>query len=130
VERVSGCFIVKNGRPLSFSLPYSLTTSKSKHFRAAMSNASFDNKVVSKHDLLNKALLPEDSYLDGVYWADLPSRERSAWVNSQVSKETIRELRVVGRMVKEDPLSPISVYFSKYVTTGMVSIFLVLIQAA
>lgn len=95
-----------------------------------MSNASFDNKVVSKHDLLNKALLPEDSYLDGVYWADLPSRERSAWVNSQVSKETIRELRVVGRMVKEDPLSPISVYFSKYVTTGMVSIFLVLIQAA
>lgn len=78
------------------------------------------NGVASKHDLLNVALLPEDSYQDGVYWADLPSKERRKWINNQMSNETMRELKAVGRMTREDPLRPISAYFSKYVTTGMV----------
>lgn len=68
------------------------------------------------HDeLLNDALLPLDSYAGEVYWADLPSKERSAWIHAQNNAEAKRELKVIGTMAKENPLSPVSAYFSRYV---------------
>lgn len=73
----------------------------------------------ARNRLLQESLLPADSYVNGVYWADLPSKEMSAFVHSQNNRETMRELRIVGNMVKADPLSPISAYFSRYVATGM-----------
>lgn len=74
-----------------------------------------------RENLLNEALLPKDSYHNGVYWADLPSKERSNWVSNQIQTETKREFEVVKSMFKSAPFSPISAYFSKYVTSGMVS---------
>lgn len=69
----------------------------------------------------NGALLPEDAYENGTYWADLPSGERSAWINAQSNAECLRELKVVGSMAKADPLSPFSHYMKRYAANGMVS---------
>lgn len=68
------------------------------------------------------ALFPEDIYTrEGTYWADLPAREQSAWIHSHSNAEAKRELGVLGRMVKADPLSPLGAYFHRYVLTGMVT---------
>jgi hypothetical protein len=64
-------------------------------------------------------IAPSDLYNEqGIYWADLPFSQRSAWVNKQMNDETIRELRVVGAMAKADPLSPLTAYCSRYVIGG------------
>ncbi|BEI85992.1 hypothetical protein CcaverHIS002_0602790 [Cutaneotrichosporon cavernicola] len=64
-------------------------------------------------------LCPDDSYTpEGVYWADLPWKERQTWVNEQSNAETKRELKVVWDMFKKDPLSPLNAYCSRYVITG------------
>ncbi|KAK4688773.1 L-lactate dehydrogenase (cytochrome), partial [Tremellales sp. Uapishka_1] len=67
---------------------------------------------------LYEDLAPADSYVNGVYWADLPAKERRKWINEQTSTETIREWLYVWRMFKADPLSPTRAYFSTYVMSG------------
>ena len=56
-------------------------------------------------------LAPSDSYVDGVYWADLPRAQRTKWALSQSNTEARRELKELGRMIKVDPLSPVAGYF-------------------
>lgn len=74
----------------------------------------------SANAALQDVLYPRDSYTeDNVYWADLPWGQKAAWANRQSNQEAKRELAVIGRMMKKDPLSPISAYFSNYVVTGM-----------
>ncbi|WVR04159.1 hypothetical protein IAU60_001158 [Kwoniella sp. DSM 27419] len=63
-------------------------------------------------------LAPEDSFHNGVYWADLPGKERRAWINAQQNTEAKRELKHIGGMFKKDPLSPVTAYFSRYVMGG------------
>jgi MFS family permease len=70
-------------------------------------------------DLLHDELYPQDSYSGKVYWADLPLRERTSWVNNQFNTEARRELKVLGSEFKRDPLQPIRNYFSLYVITGL-----------
>src|SRR5271154_1801731 len=70
-------------------------------------------------DLLHDELYPQDSYSGKVYWADLPLRERTSWVNNQFNTEARRELKVLGSEFKRDPLQPIRDYFSLYVITGL-----------
>ena len=62
---------------------------------------------------------PDDSYTeDGVYWADLPWFRRMRFV-SQVDSQTAKsELATIGRMMKKDPLSPITWYFRNAVIPG------------
>lgn len=70
--------------------------------------------------LLKESLFPEDSYTsDGVYWADLPRKERLAFINRQQNAEAKREFRWVLDMFKQDPMEPFRRYFRKYVMTGM-----------
>ncbi|BGP13522.1 hypothetical protein JCM10213_005364 [Rhodosporidiobolus nylandii] len=70
--------------------------------------------------LLHEALYPADSYTkEGVYWADLPKKERWAFINSQSNQEAKREFGIVWRMFKEDPASPFRAYWNKYVLVGM-----------
>ncbi len=65
-------------------------------------------------------LLPDDSYTeDGVYWADLPIGKRLAFVTKVNNAETRKELRTIGKMIRADPLSPISFYFRNMVIPGM-----------
>ncbi|MCO5566073.1 hypothetical protein L7F22_019749 [Adiantum nelumboides] len=70
---------------------------------------------------LDSILFPADSYTAGThtYWADLPFWQKTKWINKQSNDEAKRELGTIGRMFKEDPLSPINAYFSNYVVTGM-----------
>lgn len=93
------------------SLPASSTEGQSTPPSELDSNAN---------DALNELLYPSDSYTENrVYWADLPWAQKASWVSRQSNAEARRELGVIGRMFKKDPLSPISAYFSNYVVTGM-----------
>lgn len=65
--------------------------------------------------LLDTALLPKDSYHNGVYWADLPNKERRSWISKETRTEVKRELKVVGEMAKKNPVSPFTAYCSRYV---------------
>ncbi|KAK3392933.1 major facilitator superfamily domain-containing protein [Podospora didyma] len=62
---------------------------------------------------------PDDCYTpEGVYWADLPLRKRITFVNKVQNEEAKKELQSIGRMMKKDPLSPVSWYFRNAVLPG------------
>jgi hypothetical protein len=64
-------------------------------------------------------LRPDDSYTpEGVYWADLPLGQKISFVNSVNNAESLKELKAIGRMTKNDPLSPVSWYFRNAVLPG------------
>lgn len=74
---------------------------------------------VHEKDAFDKLIRPDDSYTpEGVYWADLPFFKKVAFVGKTDSAEAARELRTIGRMIKEDPLSPVSFYFKNMVLPG------------
>lgn len=69
---------------------------------------------------LEEVLFPPDIYTeDKTYWADLPYLKKMAWVNRQSNSEAWRELKVLGKMIKKDPLSPVASYFGTYVLNGL-----------
>lgn len=72
--------------------------------------SSSGEKIDPSHPLWEE-LAPGDSYVDGVYWADLPKKERTRWALRQSNEEAKRELGEMGRMMKRDPLSPVAGYF-------------------
>ena len=73
----------------------------------------------NERGIFNYLIRPDDSYdANGVYWADMPIVKRAKFVTSYDAKETKRELSMIGRMIKADPLSPISFYFRNYVIPG------------
>ncbi|PHH69974.1 hypothetical protein CDD82_7410 [Ophiocordyceps australis] len=62
---------------------------------------------------------PDDSYTpDGVYWADLPLSRRIKFVSQIDRRAASQELHTIGRMMKRDPLSPVSWYFRHAVIPG------------
>jgi hypothetical protein len=64
-------------------------------------------------------LHPDDNYTpEGVYWADLPIRQRISFVNSVNNAETAKELKAIGAMAKKDPLAPVGWYFRNAVLPG------------
>jgi hypothetical protein len=74
----------------------------------------------SEEAVFQAILHPEDSYNEsGVYWADLPFLQRVKYVGRTDRDEAFKELRQIGQMMKKDPLSPISFYFTHYVIPGM-----------
>ncbi len=77
------------------------------------------NGKLSPDHPLWKDLAPGDSFSnDGVYWADLPRKEKWSWIMAQSNEETSRELSHLGKMFKADPLSPLRAYCSRYVVGG------------
>ncbi|UZJ55817.1 hypothetical protein CBS101457_005137 [Exobasidium rhododendri] len=69
---------------------------------------------------LDSILYPSDIYTSNhTYWADLPAGEKTKWINNQNNAQAKQEVKQIGRMFKEDPLSPIRFYFSNYVVKGM-----------
>lgn len=84
--------------------------------------SAVDTGLLSAHaaERLDKILYPSDSFTrDKQYWADLPRKQRVRWVNVQNGTEAKRELGIVWRMFKQDPLSPLTAYFRNYVITGL-----------
>ncbi|KAK4545747.1 hypothetical protein LTR36_002701 [Oleoguttula mirabilis] len=70
-------------------------------------------------DVFRSLLLPDDSYDEhGVYWADMNLIKRAAFVSKVDGMETRKELASIGRMIKADPLSPVSFYFRNMVIPG------------
>lgn len=73
----------------------------------------------TEKEAFDKLLRPDDIYTpEGVYWADLPLGKRFKFVSSVDNAESKREFFEIGRMIKADPLSPISYYFSNMVLPG------------
>lgn len=69
--------------------------------------------------VFNYLLLPDDSYDEhGQYWADMNISKRIKFVNKVDSREAKRELGVIGRMTKRDPLSPVGAYVRNMVIPG------------
>ncbi|KAK4636279.1 Putative inorganic phosphate transporter [Fulvia fulva] len=65
-------------------------------------------------------LLPDDSYdEDGTYWADMKLGKRINFIRKVDNEEAKKELKSIGRMIKADPLSPVSFYFRNMVIPGM-----------
>lgn len=79
-----------------------------------LTGASLDERRVFSH-----VTRPDDSYTpDGVYWADLPWRERLSFVSNVDGRAAAQELATIGSMVKKDPLSPVAWYFRHAVIPG------------
>ncbi|KAI9741624.1 MAG: hypothetical protein M1834_000008 [Cirrosporium novae-zelandiae] len=73
----------------------------------------------NERQVFDYLLKPDDLYdSSGVYWADLPLSKRAKFVSSNDAKETKRELRTIGSMMKADPLSPVAWYFRNMVIPG------------
>ena len=91
---------------------------------ASLRDANLENHPHFPYDTDEKAVFgrhvyPDDNYdADGTYWADLPFWKRFNFVNSVNNKEAARELAIIGRMAKRDPLSPVSAYFRNMVLPG------------
>lgn len=74
----------------------------------------------NENSVFQTILKPDDMYNDdGVYWADLPLMKKVKFVLHNEGKESKRELKVIGSMIKKDPLSPVSFYFRNMVIPGL-----------
>ncbi len=70
-------------------------------------------------EIFNYLLQPDDLYTpEGVYWADLPIRKRINFVNHVNNVEAAKELGSLGRMIKNDPLSPVAWYAKNAILPG------------
>lgn len=74
----------------------------------------------NEDSVFRSLLLPDDSYDEaGTYWADMPIGQRISFINKVNNAEAKKELKTIGKMVKADPLSPVSFYFRNMVIPGM-----------
>ena len=70
--------------------------------------------------VFKQILLPDDSYDEtGTYWADMNIFRRIKFVGKVDSEEAKSELRAIGRMIRNDPLSPVAYYIRNMVIPGM-----------
>ncbi|PWZ03447.1 MFS general substrate transporter [Testicularia cyperi] len=99
----------------------SATPSSHSDTAASPSAADRDHILSPQQSILDETLFPADSYTKDTktYWADLPWWQKTKWINAQSNAEARRELGVIGRMFKADPLSPFSAYYQNYVITGL-----------
>lgn len=83
---------------------------------------SAEQKIAIRHgdtSEINHIIFPDDSYLNQVYWADLPRSQRWKWINNQQNTESKRECALLWQMFRHDPLEPIRAYFRTYVVNGL-----------
>jgi hypothetical protein len=81
----------------------------------------FDHLDMSQNEsqIFQSILKPDDMYTpEGVYWADLPFGQKVKFVQGKDAEEAKRELKVIGRMIKNDPLSPLGAYMRNMVIPG------------
>jgi hypothetical protein len=79
----------------------------------------YTRDAASEEEIFKYVLKPDDSYTpEGVYWADLSPWQRTKFVASTDAQEAKRELGEIGKMMKEDPLSPVGWYFRHAVLPG------------
>jgi hypothetical protein len=85
-----------------------------------VATADLDIMKGNESAVFRSLLLPDDSYDEtGTYWADMTIAKRLKFVNKVDAAEAKKELQSIGRMMKKDPLSPVSYYFRNMVIPGM-----------
>lgn len=85
----------------------------------AGNHPEYEEMNTNEKEAMDKLLRPDDLYTpEGVYWADLPIGKRIGFVLKTDHVESTRELRNLGRMIKEDPLAPVGFYFKNMVLPG------------
>lgn len=62
--------------------------------------------------LLSEAIYPEDAYKGTTSWADLPTKERTIWINQQHNQEAARELHSIWQAFRQDPFKPFNNTFA------------------
>jgi len=86
----------------------------------ATAQPNFADMNPNESDVFRQLLLPDDSYdADGTYWADMKLARRFQFVSKVDNAEAARELKVIGSMIKADPLSPVGWYMRNAVIPGM-----------
>jgi hypothetical protein len=81
----------------------------------------FDHLDMSQNEsqIFQSILKPDDMYTpEGIYWADLPLGKQIKFVQTNDAAEAKRELAIIGRMFKNDPLSPLGAYMRNMVIPG------------
>ncbi|KAH7359193.1 major facilitator superfamily domain-containing protein [Plectosphaerella cucumerina] len=84
-------------------------------------HAPKDGSSTTDHErrIFSHITRPSDSYTpEGVYWADLPLRERISFVSAVDREEASREASSTWQMMKKDPLAPVGWYFRNAVLPG------------
>lgn len=78
-----------------------------------------DASTAHERRIFSHVTRPDDSYTpEGVYWADLPLMQRAKFVSKVDREAAAEELQTIGKMIKKDPLSPLSWYFRHAVIPG------------
>ncbi|KAF2806638.1 putative MFS phosphate transporter [Mytilinidion resinicola] len=106
-----------------------MTSSLRDYGAAAPHGPNMDRHHVATQDVsamnpneagvLHGLLHPDDIYdADGTYWADLPMGKRIKFVTGVDGQESKKELRSIGTMLKNDPLSPVGYYLRNMVVPG------------
>lgn len=74
----------------------------------------------TEKDIFQYLLRPGDIYdqKDGTYWADMGFFRKCKFVTKLNNYEAKKELNTIGRMIKEDPLSPVHWFFKNSVLPG------------
>jgi hypothetical protein len=84
-----------------------------------VATADLGDMSANESAVFRSLLLPDDSYDEnGTYWADMNIAKRAAFVHKVDAAEARKELGSIGRMIKADPLSPVSYYFRNMVLPG------------
>lgn len=84
-----------------------------------VATADLSNMSKNEDDVFKSLLLPDDSYDEnGTYWADMKFGQKINFIRKVDNAEAKKELRSIGRMIKADPLSPVSFYFRNMVIPG------------
>ena len=77
------------------------------------------NMSTNEKQIFNHLLLPDDIYdPNGTYWADMNIIKRARFIAEVDNGEAKKELTSIGRMMKKDPLSPLSYYAKNMVLPG------------
>lgn len=85
-----------------------------------VATASLADMNGNEASVFRSLLLPDDSYDEnGTYWADMKLGQKIKFIGKVDNAESASELRTIGRMIKADPLSPVSYYFRNMVIPGM-----------
>lgn len=85
-----------------------------------VATANIEDMSNAESSVFRSLLYPDDSYDEnGTYWADMNISQRIKFVHKVDAAEAKKELKAIGSMMKEDPLSPVGYYFRNMVIPGM-----------
>lgn len=69
--------------------------------------------------VFNEFLYPDDIFTaEHVYWADLKLADKISFITRTEGADAKKEIKAILAMMKKDPLSPVSWYFSNAVLPG------------